>query len=218
VPGAFKSLFVDQDKRLNSHHGYDRGALAVARKLSKRLSAPLIYSTTTRLLVDLNRSQHHPKLFSDLISACGEDIKQKITRRHYLPYHKKIDAFIMDGISQRKQTLHFSIHSFTPVLNNEVRNADIGLLYNPGRPTEVKLAGQLRDYIKTHSDYRVRMNYPYLGKADGLTTILRKRYPDNKYCGIEIEMNQALVDQNGNVSKVLVDLLVDGINEVLGKG
>ena len=217
VPAAFKLLFAVQEKRLNSHHGWDRGALAVARKLSKRLSYPLIYSTTTRLLVDLNRSLHHPKLFSDLVNGCNKVIKNKIIQRHYLPYHTKIDAFITDAISQKKQTLHFSIHSFTSVLNNEVRNADIGLLYNPGRPTEAQLAKNLREYIKTHSDYRVRMNYPYLGKADGLTTILRKRYPDSKYCGIEIEMNQALFDEQGGASKVLVDLLECGIEAVTKK-
>jgi hypothetical protein len=36
----------------------------------------------------------------------------------------------------------------------------------------------------------VRRNYPYRGYADGLTTWLRKRYPDPAYAGIELEINQ----------------------------
>ena len=37
---------------------------------------------------------------------------------------------------------------------------------------------------------RVRFNYPYAGRADGLTTALRRRFPDAAYAGIELEINQ----------------------------
>ena len=36
----------------------------------------------------------------------------------------------------------------------------------------------------------VRRNYPYRGYADGLTTSLRRRFPDPAYAGVEIEVNQ----------------------------
>jgi len=41
----------------------------------------------------------------------------------------------------------------------------------------------------------VRFNYPYLGKADGFTTYLRKQFPAN-YMGIELEVNQAFSVEN----------------------
>ena len=40
---------------------------------------------------------------------------------------------------------------------------------------------------------RIRRNYPYLGKADGFVTHLRRRFKSEDYIGIELEMNQALV-------------------------
>ncbi|MGZ5244731.1 MAG: N-formylglutamate amidohydrolase, partial [Bacteroidia bacterium] len=36
----------------------------------------------------------------------------------------------------------------------------------------------------------VKFNYPYLGTDDGFTTHLRKLFPDEKYAGVEIEINQ----------------------------
>jgi hypothetical protein len=42
-------------------------------------------------------------------------------------------------------------------------------------------------------DLRVRRNYPYAGKGDGLTRSLRRRFPPTRYVGIEIELNQWFV-------------------------
>ena len=43
---------------------------------------------------------------------------------------------------------------------------------------------------KTAPRLVTRRNYPYKGYADGLTTFLRTRYPDDRYRGIELEVNQ----------------------------
>jgi hypothetical protein len=40
----------------------------------------------------------------------------------------------------------------------------------------------------------IEFNKPYLGIDDGLTTYLRTIYPDSRYAGIEIEINQKFVD------------------------
>ena len=37
---------------------------------------------------------------------------------------------------------------------------------------------------------RVRRNYPYLGRADGLPTATRRRWPQDRYIGFELELNQ----------------------------
>ena len=41
----------------------------------------------------------------------------------------------------------------------------------------------------------MRYNYPYLGKADGFTTYLRKQFQTH-YLGIEIEINQKYAKAN----------------------
>ncbi|MFI4875804.1 MAG: N-formylglutamate amidohydrolase, partial [Blastopirellula sp. JB062] len=47
--------------------------------------------------------------------------------------------------------------------------------------------------LALNPDFRIRFNYPYLGKADGLTTSLRKKLTGDRYVGIELEVNQRLV-------------------------
>ena len=52
---------------------------------------------------------------------------------------------------------------------------------------------------------KVRSNYPYLGRADGFTTYLRKQFKSD-YLGIEIEINQKFTKDNtmdNQIKKVL---------------
>ena len=65
VPPRYRPLFRGHQDLLSTHRGFDPGALAMARQLAKALRAPLFVSTTSRLLIDLNRSQGHPKLYSE---------------------------------------------------------------------------------------------------------------------------------------------------------
>ena len=56
VPPRYRYLFEGIEHLLDTHEGYDPGALALAETLANTLAAPLVASTTTRLLVELNRS------------------------------------------------------------------------------------------------------------------------------------------------------------------
>jgi len=84
-----------------------------------------------------------------------------------------------------------SSHSFTPVLDGEVRRADIGLLYDPRRSSEVDFCRAWQSELRSGAPpLAVRRNFPYRGYDDGLTTYLRRHYPDGVYCGVELEVNQ----------------------------
>jgi predicted N-formylglutamate amidohydrolase len=92
------------------------------------------------------------------------------------------------------RVLHIAVHSFAPVLDGAVRNADIGLLYAPGRRLEAALAARLHHAIaRIEPDLRVRRNYPYRGGEFGLTEWLRRQFPAPSYVGFEIECNQGLL-------------------------
>ena len=58
---------------------------------------------------------------------------------------------------------------------------------------------------------RVRRNYPYAGKGDGLTAWFRQRLPPGVYVGIELEINQKHVIRAGRhwteLRKVIVESL-----------
>ena len=58
---------------------------------------------------------------------------------------------------------------------------------------ETNYAKSLQSQLRQQTGLRIRLNYPYLGRADGMTTWLRKQYTQTQYLGIEIELNQAFL-------------------------
>ncbi len=189
VPPAFRRLFKKNPAVLDTHRGWDKGALILARELSSTLG-PLFFSETTRLLVDLNRSLHHRKLFSEFTADCDKDTRRRILEEFYYPYRRNLETAIARAVTGNGRVIHLSIHSFAPELDGITRNADIGLLYDPARHAEFEFCATLQAGLQRATGLKVRRNYPYLGTADGLTTHLRRRYRENNYLGIEIEINQ----------------------------
>lgn len=191
VPRRYAHLFREAQGVLDTHRGYDPGSLTLGRFLAKRLKAPLFYSTTSRLLVELNRSPRHRALFSEFTRPLDPAARLEILDAHYHPYRRQVEQWIGDAIAHGGAVLHVSVHTFTPELNGLARNADIGLLYDPSRPSERHFGDAWRIALRRlRGDLRVRKNYPYLGKADGFTTHLRRLWSDEHYAGIELEVNQ----------------------------
>lgn len=188
IPAAYKALFASHEDVLESHRGWDPGALVLARQLAEACQAPLHFLTVSRLLVEVNRSRHHRALFSPFTRGLPKPEKQAILAAHYLPHRQQVEAHIAHLIDQGQRVLHIGVHSFTPVLGEEVRNADIGLLYDPSRSGERTFCHAWRAQLQ--SSFRVRLNYPYLGTSDGFTTYLRTQFADANYAGIELEVNQ----------------------------
>ncbi|MDP1927067.1 MAG: N-formylglutamate amidohydrolase [Thiobacillus sp.] len=191
IPPRYESVFAGFETLLQSHRGYDPGALTVARELAKALAAPLFVSTTSRLLIDLNRSIGHPRLYSVATRAAPPAARREILDKHYLPYRNKVEAAIVAAVAHGTRAIHLSSHSFTPALDGTIRTADIGLLYDPERRGEVDLCRRWQTELKAIApELKVRRNYPYAGKSDGFTAYLRRRFPADAYIGIELEINQ----------------------------
>jgi predicted N-formylglutamate amidohydrolase len=216
IPLRYRSLFEGYEHLLHSHRGYDSGALSMAKKLAMRLHSPLFVATTSRLLIDLNRSIGHPRLYSEATRHTPAAIRHEILKYHYLPYRTLVEANIADAIRSGLRVIHISSHSFTPELNGEVRNTDIGLLYDPSRPLEQELCNRWRTCLGTHvPDLRVRRNYPYTGSANGFPTHLRRRFSADAYVGIELEVNQKHILKGGWRWHALRNLLADTLNEIV---
>lgn len=195
VPKDLAKVFKTARQSLDSHRGWDIGALIIARGLHDRLKAPLISSDISRLVVDLNRSIGHKGLFSEWTAHLPVEKRENILSLHYHPYRKSVERLIHSSIKRYRHVLHLSIHSFTPVLHRTSRNCEIGLLYDPSRPLERSFARKLKENLAINlPDLRVRFNYPYRGTADGFTTHLRKTHSATSYSGVEIELNQKLLE------------------------
>ena len=197
---------------LESHRGYDPGALVMARALARAFRAPLVTSTTSRLLIDLNRSIGHRQLFSAATRSAPAKVRAKIVERHYRPYRAQVERLVRQSVSRGRRVIHISSHSFTPELDGKVRRADVGLLYHPARHEEAALCARWKASLAAFApELRVRRNYPYAGRGDGLTSHLRLRFPSNVYVGIELEINQRIVLATGRRWAALRRALIDSL-------
>ncbi|MBF9253596.1 N-formylglutamate amidohydrolase [Pontibacter sp. 172403-2] len=190
VPAAFRVLFEGQEQVLASHLGYDIGALTLFHDLQDMAKASF-FSETSRLLVDLNRSLHHRNIFSAFTKALPQAEKEFILQQYYYPYRNSVLQTVEQLVQAGGQVLHLAVHTFTPVLNGEQRHADIGLLFDPKRKDEKNFCKNWKaQLLKQDTGLQVRFNYPYLGVADGLPAYLRRKFTDDQYLGIELEVNQ----------------------------
>ena len=200
VPAAYASMFVGHEALLPTHRGWDAGALTLAQQLATAFDAPLFAATTTRLLIDLNRSIGHRHLHSEATRGLPLAALRDIAAQYYRPHRDAVESEVARLVAAGRRVVHVASHSFTPELGGVVRQADVAWLYDPRRAGECALAAHWLTALKQRqADLKLRRNYPYEGKGDGLTALLRKRYPDAAYIGMELEVNQRFAAAGGPV-------------------
>lgn len=193
VPEDYSSLFTGADEILNSHRGWDPGSLELGQLLAEKTDSKLFAHSFTRLFIELNRSIGHPKLFSEFSRSLSKSEKQAIIEKYYQAHRNNVVEAIRQNVSKNRLTIHISVHTFTPVLDEKERNFEIGLLYDPKRKREKDFCQNWRSQLnKILPEFKIRMNQPYKGISDGFTTFLRKTFDENLYLGIELEVNQKL--------------------------
>ena len=212
VPSPWAPLFADAAGALASHRGWDPGALPLAKDLARRLRAPLRAATVTRLLVDLNRSPHHPRVLSEWTRSLPRPERESLLRRFHAPHRAAVEEDVAEQVRRGRRVLHLGVHSFTPELDGVVRTADLALLYDPARPLERGLCSSWAEALaRALPRLAVRRNQPYRGASDGLTTWLRRRFPAEAYLGIEIEVSQRLLTAGGRFPREVAEALAEGL-------
>lgn len=215
IPRAYQSLFIHQQRLLDSHYGWDIGALRVAKQIAKQVGDYFFYTQVSRLLIELNRSLGHRQLFSQVTQPLSDAEKQKILTKYYFPYRNNVEHIILKEIGYGHKVIHLSVHSFTPVLNAQVRNFDIGLLYDPARKSEKEFCKAWKSHLRSlDKGLEVRSNQPYMGKSDGFVTYLRKKFNKNIYIGVELEINQKCFRDENN-SNSITNLLISALKGIL---
>jgi predicted N-formylglutamate amidohydrolase len=191
IPAEYQHLFKGKEEVLYSHKAIDFGALRLAKHLATETELPLYYTTTSRLLVEANRSPGSEELFSQYTKALQEKEKLELLNRYYFPHRKQVENQILKEVEAGHRVYHLAVHTFTPAMGGEVREADTGILYDPERPLEEAFAQKLKSsLLKQNPDRKVLYNSPYPGIADGLPTYFRKKFDKGKYAGFELEVNQ----------------------------
>lgn len=209
VPARWDPLFDSAGGRdaLCSHRGWDPGAAVLARALSESLGAPLLCGVVSRLLIELNRSEDAPDLWSEFSQSLDAAERACLLDSYYFPYRQRVRSFLAP-VQSPGTSLHLSVHTFTPLWHGQTREMDVGLLFDPSRPLETETALQWAESLRRHLPQAVvRLNEPYRGTDDGLTTSMRQTRPDPQYLGLELEVNQGWVLGGGKAWDDLVAAL-----------
>jgi predicted N-formylglutamate amidohydrolase len=208
IPSRYELLGLPA-ARLETHIAWDQGAKEMARGCARLLGCPCHEGRYSRLLVDLNRSLHHPHLMAKESAGIGirrngaisKQERDERIKRYYTPYREALLSSIRTTIRRQGRCVHFSMHSFTPSLLGRDRRADYGILFDPRRPRERALASLLAKALREQG-WLVRFNYPYRGVSDGFTSMARRLFSPREYLGIEIELNQKYLREPESVRRM----------------
>lgn len=180
-----------------SHIAWDPGAMAVARRVSRMLDAPLVAPRTSRLIYDCNRppesasaipevSESHAIPGNTGLSAAA---RQARVERFYLPFRNALSDRIEEHMTRHTGPVIVTIHSFTPTFHGVRRDLDIGILHD----ADARLADVLIPVVETDTGLTVRRNAPYAPK-DGVTHTLREQALPRGLANVMIEIRNDLID------------------------
>ncbi|WP_066685115.1 N-formylglutamate amidohydrolase [Sphingomonas sp. CCH18-H6] len=150
VPVRLSHLGLSESE-LSTHIGHDIGAAAVARRLAKRLSATLILSRYSRLVIDCNRYPSDPKAIpevSDGIRVPGncrpsnEEYGRRVDAL-FRPYHRAIASELDELMRTGGIPVFISVHSCTPSLDGQWRPWEIGFSWSADQRTCAPLISDL---------------------------------------------------------------------------
>lgn len=208
VPRAYRAAFRGAGDALRSHRGWDPGAFGVATRLAAGLGAPLHLTCVTRLLVDANRSAGNPDRFSQFVRGLSAEQHGAILTAYYEPHWRNVEATIGGLIALGRRVLHVGVHTCTDELHGSRRELECAFLYDESLAADAAICRVWRDaLVARRPAWRCPFNEPYKGTDDGITTILRQRFPVSAYAGIELEMRQGFVRTRWAQRRVALELL-----------
>lgn len=218
IPTRLKKLFQNQKEILTTHRAWDLGSHCIIDHLEKSFGEIIFKAEVSRLLVDLNRSLGHKNLYSEFTKTLPKPERLALLDEYYFPYRESFEKTINEMKNKsRHPIIHIAIHSFTPRWEGVLRNADIGLLYDPSHSLERDFCLKWKEKINyLFPKYKVRSNYPYHGRSNSFPTELRRKYKNN-YLGIELEINQAFFSKDGSrlLDKPLANCIIESLQEIL---
>ena len=183
---------------IETHWGWDLGAEPLTRAVCDHLGATAHFARFSRLLVDANRPEEAPDLIRSRVGGhllgfnegVDDDERERRLAGFYRPYHRAIDETLHDMGTPAL----FAVHTFTPVLHEEVREMEIGVLFDDHATLAYELFELLAD-----AGFLVALNAPYSGK-DGLMYSPWRHGRAHGVPYLELEIRQDLVSTPARVT------------------
>jgi len=185
----------DQDSWLHgTHWSYDLGSRDFTMELCQELGATALIHKASRLIVDPNRptKPYSPTLFRDTAEHkpiyfnkdLSNEEKEKRIKEYHLPYHNELRNLV----KLLRPSLILSLHSFTPLYEGNIREVEVGVLYNK----QESLANELNSHLRG-CGYDSRINEPWSGLKGFMYAAASVETQEMK--GIMLEFRQDLAVQ-----------------------
>ena len=210
VPAAWQNLGLT-NVFFETHFGCDLGSKDLTLAIANRLGATAIVSQYSRLFLDYNRKKTDPSCIrTDMagipvpgnlnITLEEKELRERIARK---PVEDAVAAWTEGSISKAKAII--SIHSFSPIWENELRRCEIGVMWRE----DPRLPSKLIEEIKRLKKFKVEENQPYSFKENDWFTLDRHGLSTgvpNAY----IEIRNDLIE-NSDSKPRLLDILTESI-------
>ncbi|QCO55840.1 N-formylglutamate amidohydrolase [Pseudorhodobacter turbinis] len=205
-PEVFGDLGLAADD-IESHAAWDPGALALAKRLSQHLDAPLVASTVSRLIYDCNRPPEAPSatpVKSELIEVPGNaDLSPAEKAQRVAEVYDPFCAAVAKVLDARDAgTIVVTVHSFTPVYFGQHRKVELGLLHDK----DSRLVDLMLEQRAALPHRVVERNQPY-GPDDGVTHSLQKHAVSRGCPNVMLELRNDLLTTDENVETIANEIL-----------
>jgi len=215
IPEQFDGLGLSEEVQ-TSHVAWDPGAMAVSRRLSVLLDAPLVSSRISRLVYDCNRPPSAPgamPIKSEIYDIPGnENLNETARTDRVQRYYDPFRTTLADTINKTQNPILVTIHSFTPNYLGQHRAVEIGVLHD----SDTRLADQMLASAANHTDMVVLRNAPY-GPKDGVTHTLKEHATGAGIFNVMLEIRNDLIStaqQQDDIAQMLASWLktaLDGL-------
>lgn len=208
--------WTEADQRLvGSHWAFDLGAAELTRELAHALGASAVMSRFSRLLADPNRHLEADDLFRRVADGEPVQLNQNVDAKererrisgYWEPYHAAIDR----ELGATSAPVLLSIHTFTPNYQGELRQVEVGVLFDDPEEREAEI---LRAVIAKHG-FDTRMNEPYSGRG-GMMYAANRHARNHARLALELELRQDLAVDAGVRSRVS-GAIREALDAILGR-
>jgi len=194
VPAPLRTNASDREW-LQTHWGWDIGARSVTREIIRLTGSSGIFARYSRLVCDPNRAPDSPTLIRCAVEGAILGFNSNLTieevdrrlERYHAPYHAALDRALIERKSNPGDMMLLSVHSFTPVFDDETRTMDIGVLFHPYESIARRLAEEI-----AAEGYTVALNAPYSARK-GLMYAASRHGSAHDAVHLELELNQKLL-------------------------
>ncbi len=199
VPSWIGDLGISPDA-LDSHIGYDIGALWMAQHIARRADARAVFSGYSRLALDCNRPLTNAGLIPEVsdgvaIPANAGLSKEQAAERIekiFLPYHFAVTEELARFAAEGVEPFVLSVHSCTHVMDNFQRPWSIGIAHSP----DERVSRPLVEALQNTGGFEVGDNEPYAVDENDFTVIAHGLDRGLKH--VLVEVRQDLIgDQHG---------------------